>query len=150
MNHHDPARWETTETHRPIPLAPAYPALAVHQPHALPDIQTIQLPDGRIITGYVIAPAKAPEPLAERPAINPLAVNIALGGIGFAAACGGLMLLTTFIAAVAALIGQLIILAAVIFGGFIATQVLGNNHGRMGGTVVNIRRAVFKRNHFHG
>ncbi|MFZ3498746.1 hypothetical protein ACODT5_36960 [Streptomyces sp. 5.8] len=129
-------------------MAPA--PLAVQQPHLMPDVQTIQLPDGRIITGYAIAPAKAPEPVAERPAINPLAVNIALGGIGFAAACGGLMLLTTFIAAVAALIQQLIILAAVIFGGFIAAQVLGTNRGPgRGGTVVNIRRAVFKRNHFH-
>lgn len=149
MNHHDPARWEITETHHPVPFTPA--PLAVHHPHAVPDIQTIQLPDGRIITGYAIAPTKAPEPIPERPAINPLAVNIALGGIGFAAACGGLMLLTTFIAAVAALIQQLVILAAVIFGGFIATQVLGTNHGRgRGETVVNIRRAVFKRNNFRG
>ncbi|MGW6783560.1 hypothetical protein [Streptomyces sp. NPDC054987] len=148
MNHHDPARWETTEqTYHPVPVTPA--PLAVHQPHAVPDIQTIQLPDGRIITGYSLAPAKAPEPVPGRPAINPLAVNIALGGIGFAAVCGGLMLLTTFIAAVAALIQQLVILAAVIFGGWIAAQVLGAGNGRNGGTVVNIRRAVFKRNHFH-
>ncbi|WP_406084973.1 hypothetical protein [Streptomyces virginiae] len=149
MNHHDPARWETTETHHPVLFAPA--PLAVHHPNAVLDIQTIQLPDGRIITGYAIASAKAPEPVPERLAINPLAVNIALGGIGFAAACGGLMLLTTFIAAVAALIQQLVILAAVIFGGFIAAQVLGTNHGRgKGETVVNIRRAVFKRNNFRG
>ncbi|MGN5387449.1 hypothetical protein [Streptomyces sp. JL7001] len=149
MYHHDPARWESTETQRPVPFTPA--PLAVHHPHGVPDIQTIQLPDCRIITGYAIAPTKAPEPVRERPAINPLAVNIALGGIGFAAACGGLMLLTTFIAAVAALIQQLVVLAAVIFGGFIATQVLGTNHGRgNGGTVVNIRRAVFKRNNFRG
>nr|MDT0514415.1 hypothetical protein [Streptomyces sp. DSM 41633] len=124
--------------------------LVVQQPHLLPDIQTIQLPDGRIITGYAIAPAKAPEPVAERPAISPLAVNIALGGIGFAAACGGLMLLTTFIAALAALIQQLVVLAAVIFGGWIATQVLGSSRSGKTGTVVNIRRAVFKRNNFHG
>ncbi|MDD9378905.1 hypothetical protein M8Z33_20020 [Streptomyces sp. ZAF1911] len=129
-------------------MAPA--PLALQQPHLLPDVQTIQLPDGRVITGYAIASAKAPEPVAERPAISPLAVNIALGGIGFAAACGGLMLLTTFITALAALIGQLIILAAVIFGGWIAAQVLGTNRSPgKGGTVVNIRRAVFKRNHFH-
>ncbi|MFD6910246.1 hypothetical protein [Streptomyces virginiae] len=149
MNHHDPARWETTETHHPVAFTPA--PLAVHHPHVVPDIQTIQLPDGRIITGYAIAPTKVPEPVPERPAINPLAVNIALGGIGFAAACGGLMLLTTFIAAVAALIQQLVVLAAVIFGGFIATQILGTNNGRdNSGTVVNIRRAVFKRNNFRG
>ncbi|MFJ6794376.1 hypothetical protein [Streptomyces sp. NPDC091268] len=149
MNHHDPARWETTETDHPVPLVPAYPPAPAQQPHLLPDIQTIQLPDGRIITGYAVGSAKAPERLAERPAINPLAVHIALGGIGFAAACGGLMLLTTFITAVAALIQQLIVLAVVIFGGFIAAQVLTTNQGRTGGTVVNIRRAVFKRSHFH-
>ncbi|MFF3214024.1 hypothetical protein ACFYYB_25525 [Streptomyces sp. NPDC002886] len=143
MNHH-PARQETTEIHHPVPIGLAL------QPHLMPAVQTIQLPDGRIITGYAIAPTKAAEPVAERPAINPLAVNIALGGIGFAAACGGLMLLTTLIAAVAALIQQLVILAAVIFGGWIATQVLATNRGASkGGTVVNIRRAVFKRNHFH-
>ncbi|WP_405700489.1 hypothetical protein [Streptomyces sp. NBC_00069] len=146
MNH-EPARWETTKTHHPVPLPPA-PLVPVQQPH-LPDAQTIQLPDGRLITGYAIAPTKAPEPIPQRPAINPLAVNIALGGLGFAAACGGLMLLTTFIAALAAFIHQLITLAAVIFGGFIATQVLGTNRGT-GGTVVNIRRAVFKRNNFRG
>ncbi|WP_219670607.1 hypothetical protein [Streptomyces bambusae] len=142
-HHPEPITWHPIPPPSPGPLTP------VHQPQVLPDVQTIQLPDGRLITGYALAPAKASEPIRERSAINPLAVNIALGGIGFAAACGGLMLLTTFIAAVAALIQQLIILAAVIFGGWIATQVLGTSNGRDGGTVVNIRRAVFKRNHFH-
>ncbi|WP_327168811.1 hypothetical protein [Streptomyces subrutilus] len=148
MNH-GPTRGETTPaTYHPVPLTPR--PLAIQQPHQLPETQTIQLPDGCLITGYAIAPTKAPEPAAQRPAINPIAVNIALGGIGFAAACGGLMLLTTFIAALAALIQQLVILAAVIFGGWIAAQVLATNRGRgKGGTVVNIRRAVFKRNHFH-
>ncbi|MGW7138788.1 hypothetical protein [Streptomyces xanthophaeus] len=148
MNH-DPVRWETTGPHHPVPLTPAYPPAPAQQPQLLPEVQTIQLPDGRIITGYTVATAKAPEPIADRPAISPLAVNLALGGVGFAAACGGLMLLTTFVAALAALIQQLVILAAVIFGGFIAVQVLGSNHSRTGGTVVNIGRAVFKRNHFH-
>ena len=36
-----------------------------------------------------------------------------------------------------------------VFGGWIAVQVFG--HGdREAGTTVNIRKAVFKRNHFHG
>ncbi|WP_406729980.1 hypothetical protein WJ438_22325 [Streptomyces sp. GD-15H] len=46
-------------------------------------------------------------------------------------------------------ITQLITLAAVIFGGWIAVQVLGPSSPR-GGTTVNIRKATFKRNHFHG
>ena len=76
-------------------------------------------------------------------------MNIALGGVGFGAVCGGLVLLTTFIAALAALIHQLIILAAVIFGGWIAVQVF-RPHGHQGGSTVNIRKAIFKRNHFNG
>jgi hypothetical protein len=78
-------------------------------------------------------------------------VNVALGGIGFGAVCGGLVLLTSFIAALAALVTQLIILAAVIFGGWIAVQVFGaTGHHDRGGTTVNIRKAVIKRSHFHG
>lgn len=78
-------------------------------------------------------------------------MNIALGGIGFAAACGGLFLLTSFVAALTTFITQLITLAAVIFGGWIAVQIFGatSRHDH-GGTTVNIRKAVIKRNHFHG
>lgn len=118
------------------------------QPGTIPTVASIVLPDGRVVTGYAIEPPK-PEPVAAKPAVSRAAVNVALGGIGFAAVCGGLLVLTTFIAAMAALIHQLIILAAVIFGGWIAVQVLGPRHGE-GGTVVNIRKAIFKRNHFHG
>jgi len=83
------------------------------------------------------------------PAVSRTAVNVALGGVGFLAVCGGLLLLTSFIAALTSFVTQLITLAAVIFGGWIAVQVLGAG-GHKGGTTVNIRRAVFKRNHFHG
>lgn len=69
--------------------------------------------------------------------------------VGFLAVCGGLLMLTTFITALTALITQLITLAAVIFGGWIAVQVFSTcDHGS--GTTVNIRKAIFKRNHFHG
>ncbi|RMB79859.1 hypothetical protein CTZ28_43030 [Streptomyces shenzhenensis] len=63
--------------------------------------------------------------------------------------CGVLLLLASFIAALTALITQLIVLAAAIFGGWIAVQVFSAS-GHKGGTTVNIRKAVFKRNHFHG
>jgi len=117
------------------------------QPGTIPTVASIVLPNGQVVTGYAIEPAK-PEPVAAKPAISRTAVNIALGGIGFGALCGGLVLLTTFIAALAALIHQLIILAAVIFGGWIAVQVFSaSGHS---GTTVNIRKAVFKRNHFRG
>ncbi|MBZ9641557.1 hypothetical protein, partial [Streptomyces sp. PSKA30] len=114
----------------------------------VPAVASVVLPDGRVVTGYAIEPAK-PEPVATKPVVSRAAVNVALGGVGFLAVCGGLLLLTTFIAALTALITQLITLAAVIFGGWIAVQVFSASR-HQGGTTVNIRKAVIKRNHFHG
>ncbi|MFC7988470.1 hypothetical protein ACFUV2_04050 [Streptomyces pilosus] len=138
-------------TYHPTPIQP--PAI-VHsapvapvQPGTVPAVASIVLPDGRVVTGYAIDHPQ-PAPVAAKPAVSRTAVNVALGGVGFLAVCGGLLLLTSFIAALTAFIGQLIILAAVIFGGWIAVQVLSAS-GHKGGTTVNIRRAVFKRNHFH-
>jgi hypothetical protein len=139
------------EVHQPTRLTPVTMApapLVAMQPGSVPAVASIVLPDGRIVTGYAINPVQ-PEPLAAKPAVSRAAVNIALGGIGFAAVCGGLILLTTFIAALTALITQLITLAAVIFGGWIAVQIFSAS-GPKGGTTVNIRKAVIKRNHFHG
>jgi hypothetical protein len=112
-------------------------------------VASIVLPDGRIVTGYAIEPTHS-EPVAAKSAVSRAAVNVALGGVGFLAVCGGLLLLTTFIAALTALITQLIVLAAVIFGGWIAVQVFSAHGPQGGGTTVNIRKATFKRNHFHG
>ncbi|MFJ8943824.1 hypothetical protein ACIRG4_11295 [Streptomyces sp. NPDC102395] len=148
---HAPAT-RATDVHQPVPLTPAPvvhpgPVVAV-QPNAAPTVASIVLPDGRVITGYAVSPVQ-PEPVAAKPPVSRAAVNVALGGVGFLAVCGGLLLLTTFIAALAAFIHQLVILAAVIFGGWIAVQVLGTS-GHRGGTTVHIRKAVIKRNHFHG
>lgn len=148
--HHRPAE-RAVEVHQPTPLPPAAvtpaPVVAV-QPGAVPAVASIVLPDGRVVTGYAIDPAR-PEPVAVKPAVSRTAVNVALGGVGFLAVCGGLLLLTSFIAALTAFITQLIILAAVIFGGWIAVQVFSAS-SHQGGTTVNIRKAVIKRNHFHG
>ncbi|WHM30776.1 hypothetical protein OH540_12300 [Streptomyces sp. BPPL-273] len=136
------------EVHRPVPLAPAHTApLAPVQP-GVPSVASVVLPDGRVVTGYAVTPTQ-PEPLAAKPAVSRAAVNVALGGVGFLAVCGGLFLLTAFITALTALVTQLVILAAVIFGGWIAVQVL-SARGHRGGTTVNIHKATFKRNHFHG
>ncbi|MFE8944019.1 hypothetical protein [Streptomyces sp. NPDC007856] len=140
------------EVHHPTPIQPpvvvqAAPAVPV-QPGAVPAVASVVLPDGRVVTGYAISPVQ-PEPVVAKPAVSRAAVNVALGGVGFLAVCGGLLMLTTFITALTALITQLITLAAVLFGGFIAVQVLTTKNHK-GGTTVNIRRAVFKRNHFHG
>ncbi|MGV9604073.1 hypothetical protein ACWDR2_10075 [Streptomyces sp. NPDC003631] len=139
------------DVHQPTPITPTVitpaPKVSV-QPGALPSVASIVLPDGRVVTGYAIQPTQ-PEPVAAKPPVSRAAVNVALGGVGFLAVCGGLLLLTTFIAALTALITQLIILAAVIFGGWIAVQIFSAGRHR-DGTTVNIRKAVFKRNHFHG
>ncbi|MFF4442038.1 hypothetical protein [Streptomyces sp. NPDC001621] len=151
MSH--PERPAAVEVHHPQPITvhpPAAPLVPV-QPGPPPAVQSIVLPDGRVVTGYALTPASASASVDMRPAVSRTAVNIALGGIGFAGVCGGLFLLTSFIAALTAFITQLIVLAAVIFGGWIAVQVFGaTGHHDHGGTTVNIRKAVIKRNHFHG
>ncbi|MDQ1016372.1 hypothetical protein [Streptomyces afghaniensis] len=147
---HAPAE-RAVEVHQPTPITPAAvtPApLVPVQPGSVPAVASVVLPDGRVVTGYAIEPAK-PEPVATKPPVSRAAVNVALGGVGFLAVCGGLLLLTSFIAALTAFIGQLIILAAVIFGGWIAVQIFSAS-GHQGGTTVNIHKAVIKRNHFHG
>ncbi|MGW2416151.1 hypothetical protein ACWCV5_28835 [Streptomyces tubercidicus] len=144
---HHPA---AIEVHHPQPLVhpPAAPLVPV-QAGPPPTVQSIVLPDGRTVTGYSLTATPVPAHAAARPAVSRTAVNIALGGIGFGAVCGGLFLLTTFIAALTAFITQLIVLAAVIFGGWIAVQLFSAS-GHRGGITVNIRKAVIKRNHFRG
>ncbi|MGW0603133.1 hypothetical protein [Streptomyces sp. NPDC002640] len=143
----DDAPQRAVQVHQPTPI-PAAAHLPAVQPGALPEVASVVLPDGRIVTGYAIDHTR-PEPVTTKPAVSRTAVNVALGGIGFAAVCGGLALAATFIAALAALVQQLIILAAVVFGGWIAVQVFSTSKGG-GTTTVNIRKAVIKRNHFHG
>ncbi|MGV9346340.1 hypothetical protein ACWDSD_16230 [Streptomyces spiralis] len=137
------------EIHHPIPITPTHtaPVLPVEL-SSIPSVASVVLPNGRVVTGYAIEPAK-PDPVATKPPVSRAAANIALGGVGFLAVCGGLFLLTAFITALTALITQLIILAAVIFGGWVALQV-SSASGHRGGTTVNIRKAVIKRSHFHG
>ncbi|MFD9317993.1 hypothetical protein ACFWDQ_09815 [Streptomyces sp. NPDC060053] len=140
----------SVEVHQPTPITPAAPyaaPLMPMQPGTVPAVASVVLPDGRVVTGYAVSPMQA-EPVATPPAVSRTAVNVALGGVGFLAVCGGLLMLTTFITALAALVTQLITLAAVIFGGWIAVQIFsGNRHGA--GTTVNIRKAVIKRNRFY-
>jgi hypothetical protein len=135
--------------HQTVPYVPATqaPASPAPVPTGAAHVQTVQLPDGRIVSGYAVGQPPAEQP--QQRAASPLAVNIALGSVAFAAVCGGLALLTGFIAALAALLQQLIILAAVIFGGWIAVQLFGSSRSSSGVTV-NAKKAVFKRNTFNG
>ncbi|MEU1692765.1 hypothetical protein ABZ590_14980 [Streptomyces hirsutus] len=149
--HHAPVQ-RAMQVHQPAPLPPVivHPAPVVPiQPGTVPAVASVVLPDGRVVTGYAVDHTQH-TPAATPPAVSRTAVNVALRGVGFLAVCGGLILLTSFIAALAALITQLIILAAVIFGGWIAVQVLSPSGHHNGGTTVHIRKAVIKRNHFHG
>ncbi|QKZ20388.1 hypothetical protein [Streptomyces chartreusis] len=147
---HSPA-YGPVEVHQPTPITPvaAMPAPLVSvQPGHVPTVASVVLPDGRVVTGYAMNPVQ-PEPLAAKPVVSRAAVNVALGGVGFLAVCGGLLLLTTFITALTALITQLITLAAVLFGGFVAVQIF-NPSGAKSGNTFHIRKATFKRNHFNG
>ncbi|MGW0763786.1 hypothetical protein ACWD1Y_46315 [Streptomyces sp. NPDC002814] len=140
------------DVHQPTPIQPVVvqPApLVPLQPGHVPAVASIVLPDGRVVTGYSLSPMQPDPVVAVKPPVSRAAINVALGGVGFLAVCGGLLLLTTFITALTALITQLITLAAVIFGGWIAVQVFSAS-GHRGGTTVNIRKAVIKRNKFHG
>ncbi|MFJ5775076.1 hypothetical protein [Streptomyces sp. NPDC093094] len=147
--HGTPAEPTALEIHHPTPITPTPTVqLAPAQPGGVPAVASVVLPDGRVVTGYAVHPAQ-PEPLAAKLAVSRTAVNVALGGVGFLAVCGGLFLLTAFITALTALVTQLVILAAVVFGGWVAVQVLSAS-GHKGATTVNIRKAVIKRNKFYG
>ncbi|TXJ82075.1 hypothetical protein E2C11_10115 [Streptomyces lavendulae] len=150
-NDHTAPVVRAVEVHQPGPVTPAVVApapLVPLQPDTVPATASILLPDGRIVTGYAV-PHTQPEPVAVKPAVSRAAVNVAVGGVGFLAVCGGLLMLTTFITALTALITQLITLAGVLLGGYVAVQALTAKGHRKTGTTVNIRRAVIKRNHFH-
>jgi hypothetical protein len=139
------------EVHQPAPLTPYNPAVAaptLPHPGHVPTVASIVLPDGRVVTGYAVHPVQT-EPVTPKSPVSRTAVNVALGGVGFLALGGGLLLLTSFIAALTVLVTQLITLAAVVFGGWIAVQIFSAS-GHQRGTTVNIRKATFKRNHFHG
>ncbi|MFI0812756.1 hypothetical protein [Streptomyces echinatus] len=148
----NPERPPAIEVHRPIPITPAVvsPApLVPDQPRTVPAVASVVLPDGRVVTGYAVSPMQ-PESVVAKPPVSRAAVNVALGGVGFLAVCGGLLLLTTFITALTALITQLITLAAVVFGGWVAVHIFSASGHKGGGTTVNIRKAVIKRNRFYG
>jgi hypothetical protein len=98
------------EVHQPTPITPVTVApapIVPVQPDGAPAVASVILPDGRVITGYAINPVQ-PEPVTAKPLVSRTAVNVALGGVGFLAVCGGLLLLTAFIAALTAFVTQLI------------------------------------------
>lgn len=149
MSHPLPDRRpDVAPVHYPVPLPTEQPHAAplVPRADASPAVAEVLLPDGRVVTGYALTPAQPQAPAPAAPA-SPLAKNLALSGLGIAAVCGGLVLLTGFITALAQLVWNLVILAAVLLGIYAAVQIFG---GSGGGTTVNARKAVFKNNRFYG
>ncbi|MDX3519875.1 hypothetical protein [Streptomyces scabiei] len=144
-----PERPTAVEVHHPQPITTHQPApLLPVQPGTLPAVASVVLPDGRVVTGYAVDHAR-PEPVSAKPAVSRAAVNVALGGIGFAAVCGGLLMLTAFIAALTAFVTQLVTLAAVLFGGYVVVQIFKPSEVKSGHTF-HIRKAVIRRNKFYG
>ncbi|MBE8469447.1 hypothetical protein [Streptomyces justiciae] len=150
---HPTAAERAVEVHQPTPIQPVVvqqpTPMAPVQPGHVPAMASIVLPDGRVVTGYAMNHVQ-PAPVAAKPPVSRAAVNVALGGVGFLAVCGGLLMLTTFITALTALITQLITLAAVIFGGYAVVQIFKPTSDAKGGNTFHIRKAVFKRNRFNG
>ncbi|WP_338493360.1 hypothetical protein [Streptomyces sp. SJL17-4] len=105
-----------TAVHYPVPLhhSAVSAPLAAAPPTGLPAVQSIQLPDGRIITGYALAPA-LPAPV---PAVRPVPAwakttallaptvggGVAAAGIGLSYAAPGLIAMSHALWSAAALI----------------------------------------------
>ncbi|MGK4586030.1 hypothetical protein [Kitasatospora sp. HPMI-4] len=145
---------------QPQPLAQPYAAPLVPAGQVLPGVYTITGPDGSVhhvygpAAGGPVLLANTALPAAEttrRPLVHPWMLNLALGSGALLALALGLHLLVGFVIAITQLVTALAILAAILFGGYVAFQLLGVNRGAgRGGNVtnVNIKKAVFKRSTF--
>ncbi|MFE5037055.1 hypothetical protein [Streptomyces sp. NPDC056683] len=102
----------------PAAVYPA-PAAGVVVPYAgagVPAVQSVVLPDGRVVTGYAMTPAAAPAPaVVERRGIDPTAQKMAAGGVlAVGVGVGGSFLLNALAAAET---GLGLLLACLVVGG---------------------------------
>ncbi|MFE6784156.1 hypothetical protein ACFVFF_18045 [Streptomyces sp. NPDC057680] len=116
-----------TPVHYPVPLhhPTASAPLATVPPTGLPAVQSVQLPDGRIITGYALtpttpAPAPAARPVpawAKTTALLAPTVGggVAAAGIGLSYAAPGLIAMSQALWSAAALIVAAVIAVPVLF-----------------------------------
>ncbi|MGW6248382.1 hypothetical protein [Streptomyces roseolus] len=131
--------------HHPIPLHPtAHGAVVPAAPAGLPAVTSVQLPDGRIVTGYTLTPTPTTPacPTGSVPAwakttalLAPtVGGGVAAGGIGLSYAAPGLIAMSHALWAAAALLVATVI--AVPLALRTARRVLtGNRSGTGGGSV---------------
>ncbi|MGA5493103.1 hypothetical protein ACPCSP_01880 [Streptomyces cinereoruber] len=129
--------------HHPIPLHLAHGAVVPAAPAGLPAVTSVQLPDGRIVTGYTLTPTPpAPaHPAGSVPAwakttalLAPtVGGGVAAGGIGLSYAAPGLIAMSQALWSAAALIVAAVI--AVPLALRTARRALTGNHSGSGGPV---------------
>ncbi|MFF7810838.1 hypothetical protein ACFZCF_02775 [Streptomyces sp. NPDC007945] len=130
--------------HHPVPLHPAAHGTVVPAaPAGLPAVTSVQLPDGRIVTGYTLTPTPtAPaRPAGSVPAwakttalLAPtVGGGVAAGGIGLSYAAPGLIAMSHALWSAAALLVATVIAVPIALR--TAHRALTGNHGRGGGSV---------------
>ncbi|MFB8077840.1 hypothetical protein [Streptomyces sp. NPDC056013] len=118
---HPEQRPGPTPVHYPVPLhhPTASAPLATTPPTGLPAVQSVQLPDGRIITGYALTPTTP----APAPAVRPVPAwakttallaptvggGVAAAGIGLSYAAPGLIAMSQALWSAAALVAVAVI-----------------------------------------
>ncbi|MFB7426852.1 hypothetical protein ACFC0K_26535 [Streptomyces hydrogenans] len=100
--------------HHPIPLHPAHGAVVPTPPAALPAVTSVQLPDGRVVTGYTLTPTPPTpaRPVGSVPAwakttalLAPtVGGGVAAAGVGLSYAAPGLLAMSHALWSAAALV----------------------------------------------
>ncbi|MFD8010687.1 hypothetical protein [Streptomyces sp. NPDC058955] len=111
----------TPVIHHPIPLPATHHAVVPAAPAGLPAVTSVQLPDGRIVTGYTLTPAPPapPRPVGSVPAwakttalLAPtVGGGTAAAGIGLSYAAPGLIAMSQALWSAAALVVATVIAA---------------------------------------
>ncbi|MEU2653958.1 hypothetical protein ABZ615_01400 [Streptomyces sp. NPDC007325] len=132
----------TPVIHRPLPLRnPAHGAVVPAPPTALPAVTSVQLPDGRIVTGYTLAPTP-PVPTRSAGSVPAWAKTTALlaptvgggtaaAGIGLSYAAPGLIAMSHALWSAAALVVAAVIAVPVLLR--TARRAVTGNPGGNGG-----------------
>ncbi|MFF2777900.1 hypothetical protein ACFVU3_23660 [Streptomyces sp. NPDC058052] len=129
--------------HHPIPLPATPHAVVPTAPAGLPAVTSVQLPDGRIVTGYTLAPTP---PVPARPAgsvpawakttalLAPtVGGGVAAGGIGLSYAAPGLIAMSQALWSAAALVVAGVIAVPILLR--TARRAITGNDGGGGGSV---------------
>lgn len=132
--------------HYPVPLPPAAQPLVPTTPTALPAVTSVQLPDGRIVTGYSLTPAPA-VPVRSAGSVPGWAKTTALlaptigggisaAGIGISYAAPGLIAMSHALWSAAALVVAAVVAIPVV------TRGARRGSGGGGGTTTHITQNI--------